>query len=500
MNKLQLFFALRHHICLSERRSLAYEQNRWAKFFVYFMGFFIVAYMIFLSIPLALAANESSRYTSSEFLYAVLPFMLTLDFFCRFMAQRTPAQLIKPYSLLPISKYACIECFIFSGIITPNNFLWMAVTVPYAIMTTVFSGGFFVALWLVLSFQLLAVINSQWYMLVRTLINKSVIWWLLPVGVYGAVFSPLYFGEWRMFIDFFAAWGEGLANWHPVPWFAALCVLWGFVEVNKRVQFRLTYAENNNTGGETKLRTVSEFKALDKYGEVGEYLKLEVKSLMRNKNMRKTFIFGLLAMLGLSLLISFTDIYQDNFSRVFWVVYTFVLFGAMMLIKIMCAEGNYIDGLMVHKENIFSLLRAKYYFYSGMLFFPLLLMLPTVVTGKYSLLILLSMMSFAAGPVYCLLMQMAVYNRLTIPLNAKFIAKGSIETNYFQVVAELVAMFAPVAFISVLRMFASENTTYIILLTIGVAFIAAHKLWIRNIYNRFMQRRYRNMEAFRASR
>ena len=248
------------------------------------------------------------------------------------------------------------------------------------------------------------------------------------------------------------------------------------------------------------MNKVSEFSYFDRYGEIGEYLKLEVKSLMRNKNIRKTFVFGTLFMIFLSLVISFTDIYQDSFSKNFWVVYTFVLFGAMTLIKIMSGEGNYIDGLMIHKENIMQLLTAKYYFYVSMLLLPLLLMLPTVFTGKYTLLMLLSMLCFTAGPIYCMLMQMAVYNRTTMPLNSKFIAKGNIETNYIQIVAELLAMFLPVALISILNIFFNDTVTYIILLIVGIAFIGLHRIWIRNIYRRFMANRYKNMEGFMASR
>ena len=499
MNKLTLLRLLRNHIKLSEKRSPMYEQNRWAKLFMYFMGCFVFVYMIFIAVPLALAANDSEFYTSSEFLYGLLPFFLAADFIFRFIGQQTPAQLVKPYMLLPIPKYACIECFIYSSVITPNNFIWMAITIPYVIMTTLYSGGFFVALGLVLSYQLLVVINSQWYMLVRTLINKNMLWWLLPVAVYALAFSPLLLGKFGVMFDFYASLGTGFGYWHPLYYLVAIVVLCGFIEINKRVQYSLTYIESN-ASADKPLTKVSDFNALERYGEVGEYLKLEVKSLLRNKNMRKSFISGILIVVWFSLIISFTDLYQDNFSRAFWVVYTFVIFGAMMLIKIMSAEGNYIDGLMIHKENLISLLKAKYYFYSAILLVPFILMVPTVFAGRYSLLMLLAMMSFAAGPVYCILMQMAVYNRRTMSLNSKFIGKGSMETNYIQVVAELFVLFAPVAFISMLRMVMSENMTYVILLLVGLVFIFTHNLWIRNIYTRFMVRRYRNMEGFRASR
>ena len=127
-------------------------------------------------------------------------------------------------------------------------------------------------------------------------------------------------------------------------------------------------------------------------------------------------------------------------------------------------------------------------------------MLPTVFMGKYTLLQLFATMIFAAGPVYCVFMQMAIWNKQTIPLNSKLVSKGNVETNWFAVIAEMAAMFMPVVIISVLSIFFSQTITFIIMLIIGLAFIATSPYWMRNIYNRFMRVRYTNMESFRATR
>lgn len=499
MNKLHLFRVLRHHIKLAEKRSVAYEQNKVAKVLLYIGGSFVVLYLVFIAIMLALIANTSSSQTTYEFLFGLLPFFLAADFLVRFISQQTPVQLIKPYSLLPISKYTCVEMFVLSSVVSPNNLVWTAVTVPYVLMTTLFCDGFWASMGIVVSFQLLVTVNSQWYMLVRTLINQSLKWWVLPIAVYALVFSPLYCDSIDTLFDIYSSLGRGFAFWHPLHYFGLLLVLFAFIELNKRMQFHFTYLENANVEV-PKMRSVSEFRMFDRFGQTGEYLKLEIKSLIRNKNMRKSFVFSTLFTIFLSLVVSFTDLYQDDFSKIFWVAYVFMLYGANTLMKIMCAEGNYIDFLAVHKENIMQLLRAKYFFYGSMLVLPFLLMLPTVFTGKHSLLALFSMMCFTAGPVYCLFMQMAVYNRQTMPLNTKFISKGNVENNYFQIVALLLAMFLPVIVISSLRIMFSENTAYLVLLVFGIAFIATYSLWIANIYRRFMKRRYVNMESFRATR
>ena len=499
MNKLQLLRILRRHIKLGIKRSVAYEQNKVSKFLIYLFGGFALIYLIGIAILISLAANSSTSSTPDEFLFGLMPFFLVADFFIRFIGQNTPTQLIKPYSLLPISKYTCIELFIVSSAISSNNLIWTAISAPYSLMSVVFSEGFFAALGIIVSFQIIITINSQWYMLVRTLINNSLKWWLLPILVYALIFSPIFIYDFDRFFDFYSSVGPGFAGWNPLYYLGIILELAVFMRINRQVQFHFTYLENANAEA-GKLKSVYEFKMFDRYGEIGQYLKLEIKSLIRNKNLRKSFLFGTIFTCLISLGISLTDVYDDPFYKIFWIVYIFVMYGSITLIKIMSAEGNYIDCLIIHKENIVQLLKAKYYFYSSMLVLPLLLMLPTVFAGKNTLLSLFSMMFFTAGPIYCLLMQMAVYNKQTLPLNTKFISKGNVENNYFQIVAQIVALAFPGIFIIFLRGLFNENIAYLILLVTGLIFIILNDIWIRNIYKRFMARRYVNMESFRATR
>lgn len=497
MNRFQLFRILRRHIRLSERRSMVFEQNRVAKFVMYLLAAFMYVYMLMISVILAVVANDSETLTSYEFIFALMPFLLVLDFFFRFIGQQTPSQLVKPYMLLPMPKYACVESFVLSSMVSLNNLQWMLITVPYAIMTMLFSEGLLVSLCFLITFQLIVIINSQWYMLVRTLLSVSMLWWLLPAAVYALLFMPWYLADIDNFFDIFSYVGRCFADYNPLAYTILFAVIAAFFFINRKMQYHFTYIESGNVE-KTKMKNVTELYALDRFGELGEYLKLEVKSIMRNKNMRRSFIVSTCLITGLSMLISFTDFYEYNsFSHDFWIVYTFVLYGATTLIKIMSAEGNYMDGLMSHKENIFYLLKAKYYFHGTMLLLPFLLMTPVAFVGRCSFLMLFSMMIFTVGPIYCMLMQMAVYNKQTIPLNTKFISKGNMETNYFQIVAEMIALFMPVILISLLRVALNEVTAYLLLLVTGLAFIALYNLWIRNIYKRFMKRRYINMEAFR---
>ena len=499
MNRFQLFKELRRHIKLSEKRSPVYEQNKTAKAIIYLMGGFLVVYLLFISVMFAMIANSSRTFTACEFLFGLLPFLLTADFLLRFLGQQTPAQLIKPYLLLPIPKYACVESFIMSSMVTPNNLIWLFITVPYAIMSILFSSGFWAALGFIIGFQLIIIINSQNYMLWRTLITKKIFWWIGPIIIYGAMFLIWIIKDFDAMFDSFAAVGEGVASWNFLYYLGIFAILALFFFINREVQYHITFTETTESKN-TQMKTVTEFRLFERFGEMGEYLKLEVKSIMRNKNMRNSFLYSTIFTIILSLIISYTDMYDGSFNSKFFMVYVFIINGAMLLVRIMGAEGNYIDGLMIHKENILQLLHAKYYFYCALLLLPLLIMIPTVFMGKYTLLMLIAMMAFTAGPVFFMLMQMAVWNKQTVPLNSKLVSKGNVETNWFAFGVEMAAMFAPVAIIFILQMFMSETATYATMLVIGLLFIATHNIWLRNIYQRFMVRRYENMESFRATR
>lgn len=498
MNKFQIFISLRRHVKLAEARSAMAETNKVAKFFTYIAFFAIAVYIMFFSVMLSLAANSASRLTSCQFFFAFLPFILPIDYAARMVGQHTPAQMIKPYLLLPLRKYDCIDSFIFSAIVTPNNLMWLFLTVPFAIMSVVFSYGFWVALNFVVVFQLIVICNSSFYMLTRTLFNKFILYILIPVAFYAALFAPWYIKNFDAMAYFYAGIGEGVEHGNLLLYIGIAALMFVLFFANRKVQYGNVMAETRNDK-DIKLKTISSFSFFDRFHQTGEYLKLELKSMFRNKMARSMFIYSIIFVAFLSLVNSFTDVYDDGFSTAFWSVYPFVL-TSINLVRIMCPEGNYIECLLVRKENIRALLEAKYYFYSFMLLMPFVLMLPTVISGKYSLLMLLATMAFTAGPMYCLLMQLAVTNKVTIPLNAKLTRKTGMETNYIQLVVEMLVMFLPIGVMKALLLALGDTGGYLVMLVVGLVFVSLHKFWIGNIYRRMMKRKYENLEGFMSSR
>lgn len=494
MNKLQLFFLLRKNVKLSEKRNVMFEANQYGKLFGYIMVAFLAVEFIGLGTFFGwLAAKEQSP----EMVLYFMPFLLILDFGARFATQQTPMMLVKPYLLTPISKYSAIECFLIQQLLDGGNFIWMTLFLPYTFI--VWCGGMtgWAAIGMLCLLHLMVVVNSQWYLLVRTLVNQSMWWWALPAAFYGSLIVPFFvLSDSQMDAVFDFIGDLSVFSWWTFGIFTILFTI--LFAVNRRMQMSLIYDEISKKE-KTKLKHVSEFQALNRFGQIGEYLKLEIKSTMRNKAIRSRFIQGVCFITFFSLMIAFGNVYRSSFERNFWCLYAFIFFGSVNLTKVMCPEGNYIDLLMVHQENTLTLLRAKYYFYCAILLLPLLLQLPPVIMGQFSILMIVAYLLTATGPVYFLLFQMAVYNKTTLPLNSRITGKNQTE-NKWQAIVSMIAFFAPVILVMLLQTLFSPDTAYWLLIAIGLAFTLSEPWWMRHIYRRMMLRRYDNLEGFRTTR
>jgi hypothetical protein len=292
--------------------------------------------------------------------------------------------------------------------------------------------------------------------------------------------------------------GEGFFLWEWPAYLGVMVAIWVMFELCHAVQKRVVYKELSKTEVVKKLKKVAEYKFLDRFGEVGEYMRLEIKLLSRNKVPRTQFFMGLSIMLMFSAALAFTDVYDGAFMRYFVTVYNFSVLGVLVLSQTMSFEGNYLDGLMSRKESILNLLRAKYYVQCVLLLLPLVIMLIPIAKGKLTLLSALACFFLASGFTFWILMQLAVYNKLTLNLNAKVTGKNS-GGSFFQSMIIMAGFFAPVIVIRPLIALFSETTAMLVILVIGLGFTLTHPLWLRNIYRRFMRRRYENMEGFRSS-
>ena len=496
---MNLYKIIKQNQKLAEKRNPAFDTNRFAKFLIYFMVVYWAAIFLFLGVSLpfmfeGLVPNMEPYHIMNQ---GIL-YVMAGDFLMRFMAQPSVSQEIKPYLLMPVKRKKLISLLLLKSGLDGYNFIWFFVYVPFAFLTIIRFYGFGGMFLYLLGIWLIFVFNNYWYLLCKLLLGEKTLWLLLPTLVFGALGAAEFLLDGLPISRFTMDLGEGFIEGNPLSFLFIIACIGVLFFINLKLQQRMIYNELSKKE-DTKIKRVSEYKFLDKYGEVGEYLRLEIKLITRNKTVKTQFRMGLIVMLGFSFALAFTDVYDGSYMTSFICLYNYAVLPIMTLGQVMSFEGNYIDGLMSRKESIFNLLRAKYYLTTLIILVPFLIMMFPIAKGKITLLTAIAYLIFVAGFVFFMLLQLAVYNTRTLPLNSNLM-KSNKSSNWIQGLVTGCAFMLPLLIDKLLSALLQEEVAHIILILIGLGFIATHNLWIKNIYKRFMKRRYQNMEEFRASR
>lgn len=475
-----------------------FEKNRFAKFLVYLMIAFWAAYLIFFGVMLSFAFMDGfPNMEPYHVLNKGLIVFLVLDFLIRFLFP-TPVQAIKPFLLLPVPRRKVMSVLLIESGLGGFNFFWLFFFVPFGLITVTRLYGLTGVLGYCLGIWLLMVLNSYWSMLVKVLVRQRFLNILIIVPVYGILALIEFLPEKGWLSTFTMNLGEAFILWNPLAYLGELAAIAVMGFINYRVQLRLIHNELSRKD-DTGVKHISSYSFFDRYGNVGEYMRLELKMIFRNKSPKSQFWMLMVCVCMFAAFLTFNIYGENSLMNDFMCLYCYIVFGIMTLSQIMAIEGNYIDGLMVRRETVYNMLRAKYYLQCIFLVIPFLLCLIPVIKGSMSLLMSLGYLCFAMGPVFACLMQMAVYNDKTMPLNVSMMGKRQ-NANKYQSIVSIAAMIVPLLIYRLLTVLFEPDTAYTVMIVIGLAVFFTHRYWIYNIYVRFMKRRYSNMENFRNTR
>ncbi len=463
-------------------------------------------YLLVLSIIFALAIKEEHGVSPSAFMLGCIPFIFVIDYVMRFFTQQTPSHLIKPYLLLPIPKYTCIDAFIFKSLFNLENFAWMIFLLPYAIMTIIGREGFLTALLFLIAWQIVLFIISQIYLINRCYLKDNIGWIILPIILLGILLLPgLVTWSFDGFWDFYYAFGEGLMEGNLIFWLILICLFVSSLYINRIVQCKHVMAETNRQTSKTT--HIHKYTFFERWGEIGEFMKLELKLITRNKQPRNSTITIWCVCVGMWFIYSMAPslidsqaMYDGYTGRFFWCLYCTAFPGIITLQRLMAYEGNYIDALMIHHENLLKLFRAKYYFYSIVLILPAILGIISSIWGNWSIWQVVACLLYTMGPIYCMAFHMALINKDTIPLTASITHHTGADFKFWPSIISMATVGLPILIIFIFSLVFKGDIGAIALSIISLPFVIWHNKWLRSIYKKLMKIKYENMESLRASR
>ena len=492
-----LYFDILKNLRVEAKRNNTRGKDCAARLLIFLSIAFWATYLLFLGAMLpSFFRTEWPGMEPYHVLNKCLVPILFIDFIIR-LTFPTPVQEIRPYLLLPISRKKTMLCFLLRRIGQPFNLFWMFFFIPFAMLSITrfygFSGvaGYISGIWMLL------VMNNYWSMLIGVLKRQRFIY------VFSAciVYLPLIMAEvlphtqWTSTASLLLAEGFILRKAWAFATVALLIVLLFYL--NYKIQMLSVYKELSLQDDYFHKRD-TRFTLFFSTGNIGECMTLELKMIFRNKRLRSKF-WSATFVICLFVTALATNLYRETYMQHFVCLYCCSILGIMSLSQIMSAEGNYMDGLMVHKESIYHILCAKYYLQIIFLILPFSLCIIPISLGQIPFLMPVAYMIFTLGVIFCGLMQIAVYNDRTAHLNDGIIVKRQTGSAW-QSINVLASLFIPLLICRALILCFSEKTAYILLIVSGCIGFITHRLWIHNIYVRIMKHRYKNMEGFRRTK
>ena len=124
------------------------------------------------------------------------------------------------------------------------------------------------------------VLNNYWYLLCKMLLNEKTVYLLLPLAVYSLLAIAEFIPEGNPISTFTMNLGEGFIEGSLPAYLSVIILILLMIFINRTLQIRLLYSEISKVE-DTKIKHVSEYKFLDRYGEIGEYIRLELKLYLR---------------------------------------------------------------------------------------------------------------------------------------------------------------------------------------------------------------------------
>ena len=435
-----------------------------------------------------------------RFIYALIPVFLFIDYIFRYTTDHRLLMHIRPYLLLPLPKHSYTDYLILRQLIVFKNVNLLFICIPFGVKTVIPELGASAMIGYTAGLYLLLLINGQFFQFTQVLTARGLWYWLVPILTY------LFIAIITIFIpspqSYLQRWAEiGNAMIRGEVWIYAVMILFliGMILLNRNVLEHRILQEQYTAAPVKHDKNSINLTFFDRFNQIGEYLKIEVWGILRNKRLRLIFFLNTFGIFIFSLITAF-DPESDMVKINGFVYYSFIVYGLSSLSRIMCYEGNYYECLLMQRNSIQNLLLAKYYFYTALLLIPLLAFLPVALIGKISFWTILSYALFAAGVAYRILFQMAVYNKVTFSMQATHTGKNA-NTNYIQLIVTIITIISPFPITALGTWWLNQpilsNT---ILSLLGIIFITTHRRWISSISRKMKDNQYEQLEGFQRSR
>jgi len=452
------------------------------------MGFF-AAYMLLSALVLGFSGGIilSELFPEDNVIYKFNGFFvyyLVIDIWTRFLLQKFPSFSLTRYLTLNIKKSTLARFLLTKSTFSFFNLLPLFVIFPFFLTNVI--GGLGIAkalLWLVVMLSFVLLNNFLCFWLDRTINRQPVIVFIVLAAISGLIYLE-YSGLFTL-SDYSAPIVTYLHE--SILFVLPLLILTGLCFLLFKNLMHNAYIDAGITTKDAEISEGVEFKFLDKYGEVGKWMRIESKLIWRNKKSRNYLFMSFIFL-----------VYPFAFGMG-WVSnsYALIVFGLLMVGAFMLNYGqllfswnsSHFDFIVTQNLSLNNYLRAKYLLIAGSNLFFFILSLPYIFLEPKIVLVNFVMMLFNAGTVAYVYLWFTMNNSKKMSLaKGNVFSQEGISAAHYVIMIPIVAMpfivFVPFSW------YGYELLGLIVLALIGILGIVFHQSIINRAIEVFKYKKY----------
>ena len=459
---------------------------------VFFALYFVV---LFLGLGFGLLPILKKIYPEQDpFIVAngLMFFWIMIELMMRFFLQKLPVMSVKPLLTLPIKRSTVVNYVLGKSALNFFNFLPLFAIIPFSLM--LLRDGYetpMVLTWMFTMIILVFIINF-FNFIIEAFSAEKELSFLPLIAVVGTLYGLDYFN----ILPIKSAIGDaliGVAN-NPIFILIPISVLLLCYWYNYKILRDKLFLDSSLKS------KVQEVKAADlswtkRFGDIAPFMQLDLKLIWRNKRTKSSAFLMVLGLLyGLFFYtqpIYRESLYAASFVGIFSTGIFLITFGQF----IPAWDSGYYKMLMSQNIKYEQYLRSKFILMILSVAIMFVLGIPYIYFGWKILAVHFAAAIYNIGINSHIMLYGGSFNRKKIDLNqrAAFNYQG---TGAVQWIIGLPIMLIPLILFSVLNYFVAFEAGLALLILIGVAGIVLHKRLMKMITQRYLNSKYKMIDAF----
>jgi len=481
------------HAWLEFRRSPTLTRNIVQTIFIGFFALYFILVMVGMALGMRLILEET--FPGQELLLVaggMIGWYFVSDLLVRYMFQKFPALVVKPYLPLPIQKSGLSHYMLFRSLGSFFNILPLFFLIPFffkeivpAYPTVALNFALFTIGMVLLNNYLSLGISK--YMAARS--NWA---GLIIVGVMG-----VFFLEYNGYISLFDYMKEGMAVVFSSPLLSIIPLLlasslYFFLHRFFREELYLekTQSQQNLMGANLSVDW------FDRFGDAGKLMDLELKLMLRSKRARAYLITSFIFILYPLFFLSIGDMLNNPYMLLLIGLFLTGMVGINHGQILLSWNSLHFDLLMSRGNTIHDIFKAKYYFLALACILFFLISIPYVFLEPRILLFSITMLLYNLAFSLFAYLFLASYTALRIDPNEG----GAFSFDGFGV-AHYLIMF-PIMFFPFLLYFIGDKLGgqmggLLAIVIPSILLLIFYKSLLNGVVNNFRKHRHKIAAAFR---